>query len=279
MSHAPKKSQKRRKSRLGRLGRAALVAGSAVALTIGVTGSAHAGVLTPINESTTPFQRNFQPVFDYDSDSCFPAAAIDSSGKLNGGLDDSGSITGQCRTGHLGNANTYSRAKCNNGWCGIIYTLYFEKDMSCYDCTPSSHRHDWEAAVIWVRQGAGTPSYASVSAHGEYTTSSWSSVLKDGVRLKVVYHKEADLWGTHSFRFAKSGEGAEAWGDGGWDFPRLVSWNQFPGGSNTWTQGLQDRLNGATWGKANFPLKNDRFATELSRAKPSGIPFDPNGAG
>ena len=50
-------------------------------------------------------------------------------------LDDSGPVTGQCRSGHLGKANTYSRVKCNNGWCGIVYTLYFEKDMSCADCT------------------------------------------------------------------------------------------------------------------------------------------------
>ncbi|MCD7443216.1 NPP1 family protein [Streptomyces lincolnensis] len=276
MSHAPKKSPKSLKSRLGRLGKAALVAGSATALTFAMSNSAHAAVLNPLNESTTTFQKNFQPVFDYDGNSCFPATAIDSSGTFNGGLDDSGSVTGQCRTGHLGKAQTYSRVKCNNGWCGIVYSLYFEKDMSCGDCTPTSHRHDWESAVIWVRQGASTPEYASVSAHGEYTTSSWSSVQKDGVRLKVVYHKGGNVWDTHSFRFAKSGEVAEAWGDGGWDFPRLVSWNSYPGGSNTWTANLQTLMQSKTWGDANFPLKDGRFNTELSRAKPSGISFDPN---
>jgi hypothetical protein len=276
MSHAPKKSQSPSKSRLGRLGRAALVAGSAATLTIGLTGSAHAGVLTPLNESTTSFQKTFQPYFDYDTNGCLPATAINSSGTLNGGLDDSGSITGQCRTNHLGSAQTYSRVKCNNGWCGIIYSLYFEKDMSCDNCTPTSHRHDWEAAVIWVRQGDATPSYASVSAHGEYTTASWSSVEKSGVRLKVVYHKGPNVWDTHSFRFAKAGEAAEAWPDGGWDFPRLVSWNSFPGGTNTWTASLQSTMQNATWGDANFPLKDGRFNSELSKAKPSGIPFDPN---
>lgn len=280
MSHAPKKpTRKSLKARLGLLGRAALVGSTATALTVALAGSAHAGVLTPLAESTTSFQKNFQPVFDYDGDSCFPVAAIDKNGTLNGGLDDSGSVTGQCRTNHLGKANTYSRVKCDNGWCAIIYTLYFEKDMSCGDCTATSHRHDWEAAVVWVRQGDATPSYASVSAHGEYTTSSWSAVQKDGVRLKVVYHKGGNVWDTHSFRFAKSGEGAEAWGDGGWDFPRLISWNSFPGGDNKWTANLQSRLQNATWGDANFPLKDGRFATELTRAKPSGIPFDPNGAG
>ncbi|WP_327731612.1 NPP1 family protein [Streptomyces sp. NBC_00487] len=281
MSHAVMSRGKNRgTSLLGRFGRAAVVAVSAAALLIGMTSSAHAGVLTPLPESTTPFQRTFQPVFDYDSDGCLPVAAIDINGKLNGGLDDSGSVTGQCRSGHLGNANTYSRAKCNNGWCAIIYTLYFEKDMSCRDCTRTSHRHDWESAVIWVRQGSGTPSYASVSHHGDYTTSQFSAVPRDGVRLKVVYHKEGNLWDTHSFRFAGAGEVAEAWGDGGWDFPRLVTWTRFPAGNNG--VNLQDRMQNATWGDANFPLKDGRFNDELSRAKKqaaAGIPFDPYGAG
>ncbi|MBE4740626.1 MULTISPECIES: NPP1 family protein [Streptomyces] len=273
---------KSRKSRLGRLGRFALVAASAAALTIGLTSSAHAGVLTPLPESTTTFQKTFQPVFDYDTDSCLPVAAIDQWGNLNGGLDDSGPITGQCRDNHLGRANVYSRAKCNNGWCAIVYTEYFEKDMSCAGCTSTSHRHDWEAAVIWIRQGASTPSYASVSAHGNYTTKNWSDVPRDGVRLKVVYHKEGQVldWGTHAFRFAGWGETAEAWGDGGWDFPPLVTWNRFPAGNNG--VNLQSRMQNATWGDANFPLKDGRYNNELNAAKngpAAGIPFDVWAAG
>ncbi|WP_405896048.1 NPP1 family protein [Streptomyces sp. NBC_00104] len=54
-------------------------------------------------ESTTTFQKTFQPVFDYDGGGCLPVAAIDINGNLNGGLDGSGSVTGQCRSGHLGN--------------------------------------------------------------------------------------------------------------------------------------------------------------------------------
>ncbi|MPY55628.1 NPP1 family protein [Streptomyces spongiae] len=271
----PQVAKKSVKSRPGRLGRAALVAGSACVLAIGFTGSAHAAVLSPLPVSTTSFQKTFQPLFDYDTDSCFPVAAIDKNGTLNGGLDDSGSVTGQCRSGHLGKANTYSRVKCNNGWCGIVYTLYFEKDMSCANCTPTSHRHDWEAAVVWIPQGASTPQHVAVSAHGKYTKASFSSVQKDGVRLKVVYHKEGGS--THSFRFAKSGEVPEAWSDGGWDHPGLVSWNSFPAGNNG--VNLQSKMQNATWGKANFPLKDGRFVEELKNAKPDGIPFDPTGAG
>ncbi|MFI1358317.1 NPP1 family protein [Streptomyces sp. NPDC020898] len=271
----PQALTKSRKSRLGRLGRVAIVAASAAALTIGLTGSAHASVPTPLPESTTTFQKQFQPVFDYDADGCLPVAAIDINGNLNGGLDDSGTITGQCRSNHLGKANTYSRAKCNNGWCGIAYTLYFEKDMIGDYITAGSHRHDWETVVIWIRQGASTPYGASASAHGNYVFWQWSNVAKDGVRAKVVYHKDGVK--SHAFRFAGQNETAEAWGDGGWDFPRLVTWTRFPAGNNG--VDLQARMQNATWGDANFPLKDGRYNDELNAAKPSGIAFDPYSAG
>ncbi|GKQ35970.1 NPP1 family protein [Streptomyces sp. A012304] len=252
-----------------RLGKALLAGGSATALTVALAGSASAAVLHPLPENATPFQKTFQPYFDYDNDSCLPVAAIDSSGRLNGGLDDSGSVTGQCRTDHLGKANTYSRAKCNNGWCAIVYSLYFEKDMACADCVRWSHRHDWEGVVVWVQQGAGTPSYVSVSRHGGYETKPWNEVpAKSGVRVKAVYHKDGAS--THCMRFARSDERPEAWPDGGWDELGLLSWDNLRGD-------LRDKLNNSSWGNANFPLKDSRFPTELSNAKPSGIPFNPNG--
>lgn len=256
-------------SRTSRLARTFLAMIGAALLIVSMPTVASAAVLNPLPPNATDFQRTFQPYFDYDGDSCFPAAAIDSSGRLNGGLDDSGPITGQCRSGHLGKANTYSRATCNNGWCAIAYSLYFEKDMSCAGCTSTSHRHDWEGVVVWVPQGAATPAYISVSGHGDYETTAWNSISeKSGVRVKVVYHKGGGV-NTHSMRLAKSGERPEAWGDGGWDEPALVGWDRLDGG-------LRNTLNNSSWGSANFPLKDGRFGTELSRAKPSGIPFNPN---
>ncbi|GAB3940797.1 NPP1 family protein [Kribbella albertanoniae] len=238
-------------------------------LTVGSALPASAAVLTPLPGNATEFQWSYQPYFDYDTDGCLPVAAIDNSGKLNGGLDDSGPVTGQCRSNHLGKANTYARSKCNNGWCAIIYALYFEKDMSCAGCTPTSHRHDWEGVVMWVPQDMSTPGFVSVSRHGQYETRSWNNVPnKSGLRVRAVYHKDGGS--THIMRFAGAGEQAEAWGNGGWDEPALLSW------TNLRTD-LRDKLNSASWGEANFPLKDDRFPTELSRAKPSGIAFNPNG--
>lgn len=70
-------------------------------------------------------------------------------------------------------------------------------------------------------------------------------------------------------RFARSGERPEAWGNGGWDEPALLSWENLRGD-------LRDRLNSSVWGDANLPLKDSRWPQELSRAKPSGVPFNPN---
>ncbi|MFG2799845.1 NPP1 family protein [Streptomyces pseudovenezuelae] len=249
-------------SRISRLVRAATVAGSGAALAVTLTGSASAGVLQNLPENATAFQKNFEPVYDYDTDSCYPAAAIDANGTLNGGLKPTGSVTGQCRGDHLNHANTYSRAKCNNGWCGIIYASYFEKD----EASPGiGHRHDWECMVVWVRQGAGTPSYLSASRHGGFSTHPTADVPMSGQRVMAVYHKDGAS--THAFRFAKWGETAEN-DTGAWHQENLLTWDNL-------APNLRAVLNGSDWGDANLPLQDSKFNDTLNKAKPGDIPFDP----
>ncbi|MEU2288890.1 NPP1 family protein [Streptomyces sp. NPDC013178] len=275
MSQAVKsRSEAAKSKRTSRLGRAAVVVGSAAALTIGLTGSANAALLNPFPYmgQGAPVQEMFQPFFDYDSDGCYPAAAVDSSGRLNGGLNPSGALNGSCGRDHLGKANTYSRAKCDKGtgWCGVVYTLYFEKDQGNV-VLDIGHRHDWEAAVVWYRNGDQWPSYVSTSAHGDYTTKRFNDVEREGKRFKVVYHKDGEF-GTHAFRFAKVGERAEAWGDGGWDRPALVPYDTLWSENRTAFNALAN----SEWGQANFPLqdKGDRFRNTLNEAKPSDIQFN-----
>ncbi|MER6421699.1 NPP1 family protein [Streptomyces sp. NPDC001137] len=245
-----------------RLARAAAVAGSAAVLALALPGSAFAGVLQNLPENATSFEKNFEPVYDYDTDSCYQAAAIDPDGNLNGGLKPTGPITGECRSGHLGHANTYSRSKCNNGWCGIIYASYFEKD----EASPGiGHRHDWECMVVWVQDGASTPAYLSASAHGGFSTHPIADVPMSGQRVEAVYHKDGAS--THAFRFAKWGETPEN-DTGAWHQENLLSWSNL-------ASGLRDKLNASDWGSANFPLQDSKFADHLNKAKPSGIPFDP----
>ncbi|MEY9992844.1 hypothetical protein ABIE67_004876 [Streptomyces sp. V4I8] len=279
MSQAVK--TKGKTNRTSRLGKAALVLGSVAALTVGVTGSANAALLKPFSYmgDGAVKQEMFQPFFDYDEDGCYPAAAVDASGRLNGGLDHTGSLGGGCKSNHLGQANTYSRSKCDkgSGWCGIVYTLYFEKDQGVAGPGDKfGHRHDFEAAVVWYHGNDQWPSYVSVSAHGNYTTQRFNDVEREGKRFKVVYHKDdstlAGPFGTHAFRFAKAGERAEAWGNGSWDRPALVPYDTLWSKNRT----AWNALAGSSWDKANFPLqdKDDHFRTTLNRAKPSGISFN-----
>ncbi|MET9832137.1 NPP1 family protein [Streptomyces sp. NPDC006385] len=274
-------SQAVKTRRTSRLGKAALVMGSAAALTVGLAGSAGAAVLKPFPYmgGSAPAQEMFQPLFDYDAEGCYPAAAVDASGRLNGGLHNAGSLGGGCKSGHLGQANTYSRAKCDrgSGWCGIVYTLYFEKDQGVAGAADAfGHRHDFEAAVVWYHGRDQWPSYVSVSAHGNYTTKRFNDVEREGKRFKVVYHKDGQLpagpFGTHSFRFAKAGERGEAWGNGSWDRPALVPYDTLWSRNRTAWNALEN----SSWGRANFPLqdKNDHFRSTLNKAKPAGISFN-----
>ncbi|MEH0420283.1 NPP1 family protein [Streptomyces sp. B21-083] len=244
-------------SRTSRLGRAALVALSAGALTVGFSTSAFAAILTALPANAATFQKKYMPMWDYDTDSCFPAAAVDASGKLNGGLDNTGSITGGCRTNHLGKANTYSQGWCKNGWCAYLYALYFEKDQTLAGADAFGHRHDWESVVVFQKQGDERPSYLSASRHGGYSTHPINEVPMDGNHVKIVYHKDGAS--THAFRFAQWGETAEAWGDGGWDMPALVTMENMD-------KTPRDQLWNSKWGKANFPLTGN-FQSNINKAR------------
>lgn len=256
-------SRIRRNKAVSRLGRAVLVALSAASLILGVASSADAAVLTHLDGNAIASETKYMPYFDYDSDSCFPAAAVDAGGRLNGGLKNSGSVTGGCRTGHLGKANTYSQSWCKNGWCAYVYALYFEKDQAGPGTDAIGHRHDWESVVVFQKQGEERPRYLAASRHGGYSTHPISQVPMNGNRVKIVYHKDGSL--THAFRFAKWGEDTEAWGSGNrWDTPALVT-----------MQNMKDTprnaLWGSKWGRANFPLTGN-LQSNINKARPAEVP-------
>ncbi|MFC8348620.1 NPP1 family protein [Streptomyces sp. NPDC057280] len=256
----PQTATSRRRSRLAR---AALVLGSAAALTVGLTGSASAEILNPLPWNASTFQNKYMPEFDYDNDGCYPAAAVDASGHLNGGLNPSGSITGGCQSNHLGRANTYAQSRCENGWCAYVYALYFEKDQTLNGADAFGHRHDWESVVVFQKQGEERPRYLAASRHGDYSTHPINEVPMDGNHVKIVYHKDGAS--THAFRFAGWGEDTEAWGPGNhWDTPALVTMEQMP-------QAPRDALWNSQWGRANFPLTNN-LVNNINKARPSAVP-------
>lgn len=212
----------------------------------------------------------YQPAMDYDKDGCYPTPAIGSDGTINPGLKIGGDVNGNCRDeSDLDNTNSYSRSKCNNGWCAYVYDFYFEKDQVSPGGGSLGHRNDWEHNVVWVDQSNGQVGYVSTSQHGGYAVHPASDVIFDGTHAKIVYHK--DGIGTHCFRLASSGDEPPENHKGTWQYPSLVSWDNYP-------SGIRDKLTSADFGDATMAIRDqgNAFNSNLQSAKPDGIPFDPN---
>jgi hypothetical protein len=78
-------------------------------------------VLTALPGGASDIENKFQPALDFDGDGCYQTAAIDPDGNLNPGHGATGTPQGDCRDPpQLDNSNTYSRKRCNNGFCAIM---------------------------------------------------------------------------------------------------------------------------------------------------------------
>ena len=239
--------------------------GAALALVVAFPTAAFA-VPQALPASADSLESTYQPAYDYDTDGCYPTPAIGPDGTVNSGLKPTGALNGNCHdASDLTNTNGYSRAKCNNGWCAVLYGLYFEKDQALPGTSIGGHRHDWEHVAVWVQDGQ--VKYVSTSNHGSFTVHPASEVRFDGTHPTVVYHK--DGIGTHCFRLASAGDEPPENHQHTWQYPPLVGWNGYP-------PGIREKLSAYDFGSAHFGLKDDSFASHLAAAKPAGIPFDPN---
>ncbi|MFF0203963.1 NPP1 family protein [Streptomyces sp. NPDC005017] len=237
----------------------------AAALVIAFPGTALAAPPQALPADADGLEQTFQPAYDYDTDGCYSTPAIGPDGTVNGGLNPTGALNGQCRDSwDLDNTNGYSRYKCNNGWCAILYGLYFEKDQALSGSSIGGHRHDWEHVAVWVQDNQ--VKYVSTSNHGSFTVHNASGIRFDGTHPKIVYHK--DGISTHCFRAANSNDEPPENHERTWQYPPLVGWNGYPAG-------IREKLVSYNFGSANFGLKDASFASHLAKAKPSGIPFDP----
>lgn len=255
-------------SRRRRAGKVSFVLGTVAATLFASAGVALADPPQALDWSAPWEDRTYEPAFDYDGDGCYPTPAIGRDGTIAPGLKTTGAVNGSCHDSwDLDNTNAYSRVKCNNGWCGYIYGLYFEKDQAVAGSGLGGHRHDWEHVVVWVQNG--TAQFVSTSAHGKYQIYSRNQVAWDetGNHPKVIYHKDGAS--THCFRLASFTEQPENH-KGTWQYPPLVGWDNYPAG-------LRDRLTSADFGSAQFGLREGSFPGELAKAKPASIPFNPNG--
>ncbi|MEV4559208.1 NPP1 family protein [Kitasatospora sp. NPDC049285] len=257
----------RRKTSLGRalLGLAGAAA-LAAALVVAVPASAQASVLTLLPQNAPGLDQSFSPAYDYDRDGCYATAAIGADGTLNPGLKLGGDVNGHCHDyAQLANANTYSRSKCNNGWCAVMYASYFEKDQATLGPLAIGHTHDWEHVVVWIADNQ--VQYVAVSQHSGYQLAGRSAIRFDGTHPKVVYHKDGAS--THCFRFANANDEPAENATGNWFYPRLVGWDGYPAG-------YRDRLMSADFGAATIKIDDGDFQYALAHTEPAGIPFDPN---
>ncbi|MFI5687982.1 NPP1 family protein [Streptomyces sp. NPDC051636] len=254
-------------SRTSRIRRRRLFAGlaGAAALVVAFPTAAFAAPPQALPAHAEAAELTYQPAFDYDTDGCYPTPAIGPDGTVNGGLKPTGALNGNCHDAFdLDNTNSYSRYKCNNGWCAYMYGLYFEKDQALAGSSIGGHRNDWEHVVVWVRDGQ--VQYVSTSNHGSFTVHALSAIRFEGTHPKIIYHK--DGISTHCFRLANSKDEPPENHKHTWQYPPLVGWNGYPAG-------LREELSAYDFGSAHFGLKDDSFASHLSSAKPSGITFDP----
>lgn len=74
---------------------------------------------------------------------------------------------------------------------------------------------------------------------------------------------------THAFRAANANDEPPENHYHTWRYPALVGWNGYPAG-------IRDKLSQADFGSAVFGLKDGNVNAHLAKAKPAGIPFDPN---
>lgn len=228
--------------------------------------------------------RNFHPVFDFDSDGCYPATPFNRNDELspNPGLDAAWrTVEGQCRdAGWTQFANTIHRQLCNERneaqgrvrRCAHFYELYFEKDQAVAWSFLGGHRHDVETVIVWTGRidyatGGSTEfaSHVAVSAHGAFTTRPLADTIRNVGHAHVVYHKDGAS--THAFRFANQGDRDRVEFLGNWGefyapdiishYSAFKSWN-----GDEWDRYWQNtqyrtRLQDTSFGSASFKTRND----------------------
>ncbi|KAL8334448.1 hypothetical protein RB598_008954 [Gaeumannomyces tritici] len=216
-------------------------------------------------------EHKFQPVLDFDKDGCYYTSAIDPNGNRNPGLGPGQGVPPNCLRStcrdpnRLQNSNVYSRARCNNGWCAIMYEYYFEKDQVVCGSFVGGHRHDWENIVVFVRDNQ--VKRVAPSCHAEYKKATNSPRL-EGQSAKVVYHKDGAR--THCFRWATAADDKIENYTGKWFQGKLVGWLGWP------SVGLRDKAM-KPYDGPNAKLPDGLFKEYLGRAAGDQVPgFKPD---
>ncbi|KAH7367830.1 necrosis and ethylene inducing protein [Plectosphaerella cucumerina] len=200
------------------------------------------------NDATGRSMKRFQPYINTEGAGCWPYPAVDTDGNWSGGLNPSGSQGGGC-TNSVGQA--YVRGAWYNGYYALMYAWYFPKDQSAIG---GGHRHDWEAAVIWINNPAvANPTIlgGSISGHGNFDNSRSvpTSSFYNGHPL-CRYYVDVAVFGTHRIGWTSNVGGIHS----------LVNWESL-------SAAARSSLESVNWGSANFPLAGN-FQSNLQKAYP-----------
>lgn len=185
----------------------------------------------------------FQPTLKV-TNGCVPFPAVDAKGNTSGGLAPSGGSSAGCSSS---TGQVYARSAWYNGVWAIMYAWYFPKDEPS---TGMGHRHDWEAAVIWVDDpAADRPKILSISysQHGEFGNASSSSSNTSGTHPKVEYKS---IWPLNHALYLTSTVGGTQ---------PLIGWDDL-------TKEARDALNNTDFGDANVPMNDSNFTNNLEKA-------------
>jgi hypothetical protein len=249
-----------------------------------------------ISQYQTAQIQAFHPLFDFDSDGCYPATPFNRHDGLrqNPGLAATWRYDGGCRdVGWWRTANALHRQLCQrgaDGWqrCAHMFELYFEKDQAVLGSFLGGHRHDIETVIVWTLQPAAAPSayisHVSASAHGKFNTKPFANVQQHQGHPLIVYHKDSIL--THAFRFASASDKANVEFLGNWGVfitPPLLSYYRATAtaepvnvvdkatSERRWQQNQQYRLalQQANFAAASFKTAPDeRFLAQVNSAIP-----------
>ncbi|KAK3387787.1 necrosis inducing protein [Podospora didyma] len=219
--------------------------------------------------SASEIENRFQPVLDFDKDGCYYTSAIDSSGNVNPGLGPvAKSPSSDCRDANrLENNNLYSRSRCNNGWCAIMYEYYFEKDQTVWGSYGTGHRHDWENVIVFTKDNA--VQRVAPSCHGKYDQASNTFRSDESGRPKIVYHQDGGL--THCFRHANEQDEQIENYTGKWFLGNLIGWNNWS------SNDLRAKMLANWAGGVGPKLPDDKFAGSLRAAAGDAVAgFNPD---
>ncbi|KHA62863.1 hypothetical protein NI18_20290 [Sphingomonas sp. Ant20] len=224
--------------------------------------------VAPLPERATALDKRFQPAVDFDTDVCFNVPAVDASGAISPAASTYATRPpASCRAANYRTqSNVYARSRCNNGYCGRVYSYFWQSDFS--------HAFDWESIIVWTTDQGTSSRVVGVTRgdHGDWDTRPTSGgqlrFVSDasGEHVKLVFHYET--WGfSHLWRFSKTDGGDEPAenGTGQWLIQPLVSWNGYP------SVAVRNAVSNYDFKGANFDNKEARFASMLAAANAGGI--------